>query len=124
MKKLLFGLCFVACLSACATSSMVQYQVNSTPPGAHIYVNNVLMGIAPIQVELQCDKQWACPAGDSCHWESHHDDVDEVTAFPANDNLGPSQTKRVSACDLKAQLGYIDFNFGPDSGQTMKKATR
>ena len=116
MKKLLFGLFFVACLSACAMSSTVPFQVSSTPPGAQIYVNHVLMGVAPIQIELACDKHWACPAGDSCRWE-FHEGMDEITAYPTNDNQGPSQSKRVDACQGKAGSGYIDFDFGLNGGQ-------
>jgi len=113
MKKLLFVLCSVACLSACATSTKMPYQVNSTPPGAQIYVNGVSMGIAPIQIELACDKLWLCPASAPCHWE-FDDYVYEVTAHPT-DNDGLSQTERVNVCQLKAQAGQIDFDLGPDA---------
>ncbi len=114
MKKLLFGLCSVACLSACAISTPVPYQVNSTPPGAHIYVNGVSMGSAPVQVELACDKRWVCPADATCRWELE-DYVYEVTAYPAEDNPGPSQTKHVNVCQLKAPAGQIDFDLGLDA---------
>ena len=114
MKKLLFGLCTVAYLSACAMSSRVPYQVNSTPPGAQIYVNHVSMGIAPIQIELACDKSWRCRDGATCGWDLD-DYVYEVTAYPAEDNSGPSQTKRVNACQLKDPSGYIHFDFELDA---------
>jgi len=115
MKKLLFGLCSVACLSACAISTPVPYQVNSTPPGAQIYVNGVSMGIAPIQIELACDKRWVCPAEASCRWE-FNDYVYEVTAHPTEDNHGLPQTKRVNnVCQQKALAGQIDFDLGPDT---------
>ena len=114
MKKLLFGLCSAAYLSACAISSPVPYQVNSTPPGAQIYVNGVSMGIAPIQIELACDKHWFCRAeSKTCGWE-FDDYVYEVTANPT-DNPGLPQTKRVNACQLKAPAGQIDFDLGPDA---------
>jgi hypothetical protein len=110
MKKL-FGLCSVAFFSACAMSSMVPYQVNSIPPGAQIYVDHIPMGIAPIQIELQCDKSWRCRAGAPCGWE-FNDEVYEVTAYPTKDNLGPSQTEHVNACQLKDSAGYIHFDLG------------
>jgi len=109
MKKLLFGLCTVACLSACAFSKMVPYQVNSNPPGAQIDVNGVSMGIAPIRIELACDKRWLCPAGTRCHWELV-DYMYEVTAHPTDDNPGLSQTERVNVCELKAAAGKISFD--------------
>ncbi len=121
MKQLLFGLCSVAFLSACAMSSIVPYQVSSTPPGAKIYLNHALIGTAPVQIELTCYKHWACPAGASCSWE-FHDDVDEVTAYPAEDKSGPSQTKHVNSCQEKEQPGYINFDFGPDSVATLQNA--
>jgi len=114
MKKLLFGLCSVAFLSACAISTRVPYQVNSTPPGAQIYVDGVSMGIAPIQIELACDKRWVCAAAAPCGWE-FDDTVYEVTAHPTKDNPGLSQTKRVSACQLKAPSGHIYFDLGLDA---------
>ena len=114
MKKLLFALCSVACLSACAVSTPVPYQVNSIPPGAQIYVNGVLMGIAPIQIELACDKRWVCPANTLCHWE-FDDYVYEVAAHPTTDNPGLSQTKRVDVCQQKDPAGQIDFAFGIDA---------
>ncbi len=120
MKKLLFGLCSIACLSACATSLMVPYQVNSNPPGAQIYVNRVLMGITPIQLNLQCDRYWMCPAKGPCHWEFHEHDVDEVTAYPADDKL-PCQTKSINVCQSKAQPGHIDFDFRPDAIATQQR---
>ena len=118
MKKLLFGLCSAACLSACAMSSSVPYQVNSTPPGAQIYVNSVSMGIAPIQIELACDKIWRCSAGgdSDCRWD-HDDYVYEVTAYPPKDNPGQSQTERVNVCRLQGPSGYISFDFGRSRDQ-------
>jgi hypothetical protein len=113
MKKLLFWLCSVAYLSACAYSTRVPYQVNSTPPGAQIYVNDVSMGLAPVQIELACDKIWRCPAGAPCRWE-FSDYVYEVTAYPAKDNPGPSQTKRVNPCQPEAPR-QIHFDLGSDA---------
>ena len=108
MKKLLFGLCSVACFSACAASITVPYQVSSTPPGAQIFVNGVSMGIAPIQIELACDKRWVCVAGIPCRWE-FDDAVYEVIAHPNEDNPGPSQTKRINPCQLEVLPGNIYF---------------
>ena len=114
MKKLLFGLCSVACFSACAASITVPYQVSSTPPGAQIFVNGVSMGIAPIQIELACDKRWACVAGTPCGWD-FIDAVYEVTANLNNDTPSLSQTQRVNACQLKAPPGHIHFDLGSDT---------
>jgi len=116
MKKLLFGLCSVACLSACAISTMVPYQVNSTPPGAQIDVNGVSMGIAPIQIELACIKRWVCPPGPHAHCRWEFDDyVYEVTAHPTKDNPGLSQTERVNVCQLKAPAAQINFDLRLDA---------
>ncbi len=118
MKKMLFWLCFGACLSACAVSARVPYQVTSTPPGAQIYVNGVSMGAAPVQIELACDKLWVCPDKAPCGWE-FSDHASEVTAYSAGDNSDLSQTKRVIACRLKAPAGQISFDFG--SGKKVDK---
>ena len=120
MKKLLFGLCSVTYLSACAMNSRVPYQVNSTPPGAQIYVNHVSMGIAPIQIELACDKIWRCRGAAPCGWDLD-DYVYEVTAYPTEDNSGPSQTKRVSACQLKDPSGYIYFDLELDAVESRQR---
>ena len=98
-------------------SSGVPYQVNSTPPGAQVYVNHISMGIAPIQIKLTCDKRWVCAATAPCGWESD-DAVDEVTAYPPEDNPGPSQTKHVNACQLKDSSAYINFDFGPGAAES------
>lgn len=113
MKKLLFWLCSVACLSACAISARVPYQVNSTPPGAQLYVNGVSMGIAPIQIELACDKLWVCPASATCHWE-FDDYAYEVTAYTTKDNPGLSQTKHINPCQPEARAGQIYFDLGSE----------
>ncbi len=111
MKKLAIGLFSVACLSACAISTHVPYQVNSTPPGAQIYVDGISMGNAPIQIELACDKRWFCRAESNiCGWV-FDDYVYEVTAYPSKDNPGLTQTKRVDVCQLKAPAGQIHFDF-------------
>ncbi|MEJ2695598.1 MAG: hypothetical protein P8013_03025 [Candidatus Sulfobium sp.] len=114
MKKILFWLCSVACLSACAFSTRVPYQVSSATPGAQIYVNGISMGIAPIQIELRCDKVWRCPAGGSCSWELS-DYVYEVAAQSSEDNSGLPQTKRVDPCQLKEGPGQIHFDVGSDA---------
>jgi hypothetical protein len=117
MKKLLFGFCSAACLSACVMSSVVPLQVNSTPPGARIYVNHISVGIAPLQVKLACDKRWICPADAPCAWQYDDEDVDEVTAYPPEDNAGPSQTKRVNACQQTNSSANIIFDFGPGAAE-------
>jgi PEGA domain len=119
MKKLLFWLCSVACLSACAVSTRVPYQVTSTPPGAQIYVDGVSMGAAPVPIELACDKLWVCPADAPCRWE-FSDDASEVTAYYPGDNSDLSQTKRVIACRPKAPAGQIYFDFGSEKKVSKK----
>jgi tetratricopeptide (TPR) repeat protein len=118
MKKLLLSLCCVACLSACAISTGVPYEVTSTPPGARIYVNGVSMGAAPVRIELACDKLWVCPADAPCSWV-FSDHADEVTAYPPEDNSDVLQTKRIIACRLKAAAGKIEFDLA-----SAKKAAR
>lgn len=120
MKKLLFLLlllCLVSWLSACAYSTRVPYQVDSTPSGARIYVNGVSMGIAPVQIELACDKFWRCPANGPCSWEFSGYEY-KVTAHPAEDNTDLSQTKRVDPCQLKASR-QIHFDVG--SGEVVSR---
>ncbi len=72
------------------------------------------MGITPIQIELACDRRWVCAADAPCGWE-FDDAVDEITAYPTEDNPGPSQTNRVNACQLKDPSASINFDFGPDA---------
>jgi hypothetical protein len=77
------------------------------------------MGITPIQIELACDRRWVCAANAPCGWE--FDDVlDEVTAYPTEDNSGPSQTIRVNACQPKDPSASINFDFGPDAAETLQ----
>lgn len=112
MNKLLFWFCCLACLSACAFSTRMPYQVNSTPAGAQIYVNGVSMGIAPLQIELRCDKRWYCSAANShCRWLPS-DYAYEVTAIKENPEL--SQTKHVNPCRLKDPR-QIHFELGSDA---------
>jgi hypothetical protein len=111
MKKLFFRLCFAVCLSACALSTRVPYQVNSTPPGAKIYVDGISMGIAPLQIELACDKRWVCPSETACHWD-FDDYAYEITARTTEDNAGLSQSIRITPCQVKEPVGQIDFALG------------
>jgi hypothetical protein len=72
------------------------------------------MGIAPIQIELACDKIWRCRGAAPCGWDLD-DYVYEVTAYPPEDNSGPSQTIPVNPCQLKDPSGYIYFDLEPDA---------
>lgn len=122
MKGLLLLVFSAVCLSACAYSTRVPYQVSSTPTGARVYVDGVSMGITPVQIELVCDKIYRCPADDSCSWETS-DYVYKVTAYPTQDNPGQSQTKRVDPCRLKTP-GQIHFDVGTETVVEQNDAER
>lgn len=112
MKSILCLLC-IAFLSGCTTVSIVPYEIESNPPGAHIDVNGNSMGVTPTKINLLCKKQWVGLAVAPEGWAYEHK-MTEIVAYLSEDNPGASQTKRVNPCQLTTPPGRIFFDLRLD----------
>ncbi len=114
LNTIFLGSFTVTLISGCASSKMVRYQVDSTPPGAQIEVDGVSMGKAPTSFELQCSKRWVGMAVAPGGWE-YDKVVYEVIAYPTKDNPGLSQSKGVNACQIQQEQGFLHFDLTLDA---------
>jgi len=107
--------------SACATSQMVAFKVNSEPPGARIDVNGVSMGATPTEIDLTCSRRWVGYIDSSDGW-AYDGPTYEVTAYPSSTQRGYSQTKRINPCEWKGKATpQLHFDLGLDRVQPLQR---
>lgn len=96
-------------LTGCASSDMIPVDIESTPPGAQIDVNGASFGPTPVRVQLACSKRWVGVANAPGGW-AYDRAVYEVTANPAQDIPGMTQTKSINACEIKSPPAHMRFD--------------
>ena len=87
-------------MSGCASSNMIPFSIDSKPPGAHVDVNGVAMGVTPTSIQLSCTKRWVGIAVAPGGWA--YDSAEyEIEVYPSEGNPGMTQTKTVKACQAR-----------------------
>ena len=111
--KYKFVMMFVTlAMTGCASSNMVTYKVNSTPPNAQVDVNGTSLGKTPTEIHLQCSKRWVGVINAPGGW-AYDNSVYEVTVYPSSQNSGFSQTKRVNPCQWQGKTTpELNFDLG------------
>lgn len=98
MKRLILLNCLF--LVACATSHKVSYNITSDPVYAQIDVNGVSMGLAPVEITLECNRAWVGLMNSPDGWTDTSGSY-QISAYPPKGYNGQSQMKLVNPCQWK-----------------------
>ena len=88
-------------ISGCSHTSMVDFEVTSSPPDAEIDVNGKMVGTTPVNTSLPCYREFVGLENAPGGFVSRHKTY-SVKAFPPGGKTGEPQTRSVSPCSISA----------------------
>lgn len=110
MKFFLFAVMVLA--SACSTTKMVEFRVESEPSGAQVDINGVSAGFTPTSVSLKCGRHFVGYANSSDGYGYDYSPYN-ITVYPSKDLPGESQSKLIDACQMAENGGgTLRFDLG------------
>ncbi len=99
------------CLQSCVTTSWVEYEVESIPPGARIEVNGHALGTAPCEIKLQKSGVWVGLAHGG--FDYGRTGAYSVVAYPPADHSGNelyTQSKLINPAQTTGGKGRLVFD--------------
>lgn len=110
-KNLIAAISALLVISGCSHTSMVDFEVTSSPPDAEIDVNGKRIGMTPVNASLPCYREFVGLANAPGGFVSRDKNF-LVKAFPPRGKTGEPQTRGVSPCGLRSKSNKtVHFDF-------------